>query len=213
MKLFKKKDKPEKQDKQKIEVGDYVVIRSKHWDDKTKWVAQASYIYKVLSINDGKITYRYDYSDKDWTDDVCNCVKIPKEEVERYCEIKGARSRVMDFEVGGVEKMPESAKKIKIGDTINTNYNPDYRSYEKYYYKYDYTVLGLTDKFVACTRLNKNQDLYIFPRETCYIKGEEEPLKIYEPSKKEKKQKKPEPEEHTDWDELDAIEDLEEEDW
>lgn len=184
MKLFKKK---EKQNEQRIKAGDYVAIRSKHWDDKTKWVAQTSYIFKVLSVEDGKITYRYEYSDEDSTADICNCVKIPKEEVERYCEIKGSKSRVEDFDIGGVKEMPEAAKKIKIGDTINTNYSPDYRCYEKYYNKYDYTVLGITDEFVACTRLNKNQDLYIFPRETCYIKGEEEPLKIYRPSKKEKK--------------------------
>lgn len=190
MKFFKKK---EKQNGQQIKAGDYVVIRGKHWDDKTKWVAQTTYIFKVLSVNDGKITYRHEWSDKDSTADICNCVKIPKEEVERYCEIKGSKSRVEDFDIGGAKEMPEAAKKIKIGDTINTNYNPDYRCYEKYYNKYDYTVLGITDEFIACTKLNKNQDLYIFPRETCYIKGEEEPLKIYRPSKKEKKNEGPEP--------------------
>lgn len=188
MKLFKKRD------EQQIKAGDYVVIREKHWDDKTKWVADARYIFKVLSVKDGEITYRYEWSDKDETANIRNCVKIPKEEVERYCEIKGARSRVMDFEIGGAKEMPEAAKKIKIGDTINTNYSPDYRSYEKYFYKYDYTVLGMNDKFITCTRLNKNQDLYIFPKETCYLKGEEEPLKIYKaPTKKEKKNEEPEP--------------------
>ena len=193
MKLFKKKDKQGEKDKQQIKAGDYVVIRCKHWDDKTKWVAQTTYIYKVLSVNDGKITYRHEWSDKDSIADIRNCVKIPKEEVKRYCEIKGSKSRVMDFEVGGAKEMPEAAKKIKIGDIIKTNYSPDYRSYEKYYYKYDYIVLGMTDEFISCTRLNKNQDLYIFPRETCYIKGEEEPLKVYKPSKKEKEDEEPEP--------------------
>lgn len=190
MKLFKKKG---EQGKQQIKAGDYVVIRGKHWDDKTKWVAQTRYIFKVLSVKDGEIIFRYEWSDKDETADIRNCVKIPKEEVERYCEIKGSKGRVEDFDIGGAKEMPEAAKKIKIGDTINTNYNPDYRCYEKYYNKYDYTVLGLNDKFIACTRLNKNQDLYIFPRETCYIKGEEEPLKVYRPSKKGKKREEPEP--------------------
>ena len=150
--------------KQTLKPGDYVAIRNKDWDNKDEWQYRTR-IWVVKSVNGDEVTYGEDgYS---WKININQCVKIADEEVERYIKLKGSDSRVAKKARVMIPK--KVSDKVSIGDTINTNY------YSELYNGrdlsgFDYTVLGIDNGLVVCTRLNKGCDIFIIPKESCYRK-------------------------------------------
>ena len=148
--------------KQKIKPGDYIGIRSREWDDKEAWNYHTR-IWVVRSVCGDEVIYGED--EYKWKANINDCVKIPDEEVERYISIKGSDSRVAKRTAFNVSE--KISDKINIGDTINTVYCSDHG---RDLSGFDYTVLGIDNGLIVCTRLNKGCDIYIIPKETCYRK-------------------------------------------
>lgn len=150
-----------------IQPGDFIAIRQrrKAYDSMDKCVDTLRYDYNsslgVVVEVDAPTVY---YTISGWNvyhAQLDDCVKIPKDQIDRYCELKGTR----DILPTQYFFRPSD---IKPGDTIWTNYEDRLSHME-------YTVLGVDKGLVVCTRPNRNRDIVIVPVENCFVSKETMP--------------------------------------
>lgn len=144
MKLFKKKD--------KIRPGDYVgIIPNKDNEYSRNW----TYIYVVQGIQDDNIIYG-EGDGMTFESKADRCIKISKEEAEKFFELKGYSDKKRP------KFWPCNMKKINVGDIIRPV--GDSRHYDM-----DFVVIAANGAYVLCTRPNKNDSILVVPVEKCML--------------------------------------------
>ena len=144
MKLFKKKD--------KIKPGDYIgIIPEQDNEYNNDW----TYVYVVQGVLNDTIIYgRGD--GMTWECKSERCVKISKEEAEKFFELKGYSDKKKP------KFWPCNVKKIHVGDIVRPV--GDSRHYDM-----DFVVIAVNGTHVLCTRPNKSDYVLVVPIEKCML--------------------------------------------
>ena len=144
MKLFKKKD--------KIKPGDYIGVIP---DEDNEYKCDHTFIYVVQGVLNDTIIYG-EGGGMTWECKAERCIKISKEEAEKFFELKGYSDKKKP------KFWPCNTKKINVGDIIRP-------VRDSHHYDMDFVVIAVNGTHVLCTRPNKNDYILVLPMEKCML--------------------------------------------